>query len=101
MIRAVIDNYDGSTWEGMKILKVVCVAVGCFLMGALLGGLVASWLLPPDSTGRGAPGDGILIIWCIGAGVLVSLLVAAFLSVRIIWPPVKTVDGSDGVVRDY
>jgi len=73
----------------VRIVKVVCVLVGCTIIGAVAGFVIAGFLLPPDPTGRGAPGDGFLIIWCAGAGLVISAVVAIFVAVRIIWRPAK------------
>ena len=73
----------------MRIVKVVCVLVGCPIIGAVAGFVIAGFLLPPDPTGRGAPGDGFLIIWCVGAGLVISAVAAIFVAVRIIWRPTK------------
>ncbi len=73
----------------MKIVKVLAVLVGCPIIGAAVGAVIALLLLPPDPTGRGAPGDGFLIFLCVGVGLTISTVVAIFVAVRILWRPAK------------
>jgi hypothetical protein len=41
----------------MKVLKVLAVLISGPIVGILLGFLLAILLLPPDPSGRGAPGE--------------------------------------------
>ena len=70
----------------MKVVKVLGVLLGCPIVGAVVGGVIGALLLPPDASGRGTPGDGILLLWCVGIGLLVSALVALVLIIHIIDP---------------
>jgi hypothetical protein len=69
----------------MKFLKVLAVLISGPIVGILLGSVVAILLLPPDPSGMGrAPGDGILIIMCMGAG-LILFTVASVLAAIWTW----------------
>ena len=68
----------------MKVLKVVGVLLGSAIIGAMAGFIVAGLMLPADPTGRGAPGDGFLILLGMGFGVLISLVVAQIFVIRTI-----------------
>ena len=61
----------------MRVLKVVVVMVIGPLMGLLAGFIVAGFLLPPDPSGRGAPGDGFLILLCMGISFAFSIPLSA------------------------
>lgn len=65
----------------MRLLKVIGILVIGPVLGAVSGFVVGGLLLPPDPTGRGAPGDGILIIYCVGIGLVVSILASIMLAV--------------------
>jgi hypothetical protein len=45
------------------------------VLGMGIAFLAAILLLPPDPSGRGAPGDGFLIIGFVGVGLLVSIII--------------------------
>jgi hypothetical protein len=45
--------------------------------------LAASLLLPPDSSGRGASGDGFLIINFVAVGFAVGVVISLMLAVKI------------------
>ncbi len=65
----------------MKIVKVICILLFVPLLGICVASLVAALLLPYDPTGRGAPGDGFMIFGCLGAGLVVSLIIAIPLAI--------------------
>jgi len=73
----------------MKMLKrvggILAILVSGPIVGALIGSVVATFYLPPDPTGHGAPGDGFLIILYSGLGLLfgalASLIAAAVILV--------------------
>jgi hypothetical protein len=44
--------------------------------------LAAVLLLPPDPSGRGAPGGGFLLIGFVGVGLVASIVVSLLLAVR-------------------
>ena len=54
----------------MKFLQVFAVLISGPIVGILLGFSIAILLLPPDPSGKGAPGDGILMILCMGGGLI-------------------------------
>jgi hypothetical protein len=64
----------------MKILKVICIMLFGPVLGMGIAFLAASLLLPPDPSGRGAPGDGFLIIGFVGVGLVVGLVVGVVIS---------------------
>jgi hypothetical protein len=66
----------------MKIVKVMCIMLFGPLLGSVAAFLVAILLLPSDPSGRGAPGDGFLIIGCVGVGLAVSVVVSLLLAIR-------------------
>ena len=65
----------------MRLLKVIGTLLGGPLLGVVSGFVVGSLLLTPDPTGRGAPGDGFLIMLCIGVGLAVSIPTSVRLAV--------------------
>jgi hypothetical protein len=67
----------------MKILKVIGVLIVGPVFGLLLGLVVGSLLLPPDPSGRGSPGDGILVMGCMLVGLSIFILISIFLARRI------------------
>lgn len=66
----------------MKILKVICIMLFGPVLAMGVAFLAAVLLLPPDPSGRGAPGDGFLIIGFVGVGLVVGLLISLLLAVR-------------------
>jgi hypothetical protein len=68
----------------VRVLKVIGVLIVGPFLGLLVGSVVAAFFLPPDPTGRGAPGDGILILFWLGIGLVVSLP-SSVLFARWIW----------------
>lgn len=66
----------------MKILKVICIMLFGPVLGMGIAILAAVLLLPPDPSGRGAPGDGFLIIGFVGVGLVVSIIISLLLAVR-------------------
>ncbi len=69
---------------GMRILKVIVVMTVGPVLGLLSGFIIGGLLVPPDLSGRGTPGDGILIMACMGYGVALSILLSALFA-RWIW----------------
>ena len=65
----------------MRLFKVIGILVVGPMLGAVSGFIVGGLLLPPDPTGRGAPGDGFLIMYCVGIGLVVSILTSVLLAV--------------------
>jgi len=66
----------------MRLLKVVGLLLTGPVLGCMSGLIVAAILLPPDPTGQGgAPGDGILIMFCIGIGLVVSIPATVLLAI--------------------
>jgi hypothetical protein len=66
----------------MRLLKVVGMLLIGPVLGVMSGLIVGAILLPPDPTGQGrAPGDGILIMLCIGIGLVVSIPTSVLLAV--------------------
>jgi len=65
----------------VSVIKSVAVAFACVITGAIVGMFVAGRFLQPDPTGRGAPGDGILLLMGMGYGVLIAL-VPAYIFIR-------------------
>jgi hypothetical protein len=57
----------------MRLLKVVGILLIGPVLGVVSGFVVGGLLLPPDATGRGAPGDGFLFMLCIGIGLAVFI----------------------------
>ena len=66
----------------MKIFKVLCILLFGPVLGMGIGFLAAVLLLSPDPSGRGAPGDGFLIIGFVGVGLVVSIVISLLLAVR-------------------
>ena len=66
----------------MKILKVICIMLFGPVLGMGIAFLAASLLLPPDPSGRGAPGDGFLIIGFVGVGLGVGVVISLLLAVK-------------------
>jgi|HubBroStandDraft_4_1064222.scaffolds.fasta_scaffold301273_2 hypothetical protein len=66
----------------MKILKVICIMLFGPVLGMGIAFLAASLLLPPDPSGRGAPGDGFLIIGFVGVGLVVGVVISLLLAVK-------------------
>jgi len=66
----------------MKILKVICIMLFGPVLGMGIAFLAASLLLPPDPSGRGAPGDGFLIIGFVGGGLVVGVVISLLLAVK-------------------
>lgn len=64
----------------MAVLRIL----GIFAIGALVGtfggAVVGASLLRPNSGGR-APGDGLLILFCMGLGFVLALPVSTLLAV--------------------
>lgn len=52
----------------MRVLKVIAILVVGPLLGVVFGLILGGLLLPPDPSGRGAPGDGFLVMLCAGIG---------------------------------
>lgn len=65
----------------MRLLKVIGILVIGPVLGMVSGCIVGGLLLPPDPTGRGAPGDGFLIMLCIGISFAVSIPASVLLAV--------------------
>jgi hypothetical protein len=65
----------------VKIVKVICIMVIGPILGIGVASLVAGFLLSPDPSGRGAPGDGFMIFYCLGVGLVVSIIISLLLSV--------------------
>jgi len=65
----------------MRLPKVIGILLGGPVLGVVSGFVVGGLLLPPDPTGRGAPGDGFLIMLCIGIGLAVSIPASVLLAV--------------------
>ena len=65
----------------MKIVKVICILLFVPLLGICIASIIAALLLPYDPTGRGAPGDGIMILGCLVVGLVVSLIIAILLAI--------------------
>jgi hypothetical protein len=66
----------------MKIFKVICIMLFGPVLGMGIAFLVAALLLPPDPSGRGAPGDGFLIIGFVGVGLVVGGVISQLLAVK-------------------
>ena len=66
----------------MKVVKVITVLVFGPLLGAIAGFVLGIVAMPSPTPSGGSPGDGILIMGCVGLGTLVSLLVSAALAWR-------------------
>lgn len=66
----------------MRIVKGLAVLVGCPIIGAAVGFIIGGLLLPHDPTGRGASGDGFLIVFCMGVGLVISTVVVLVVAVR-------------------
>ena len=73
-----------------KILgKALTILVVGPLTGAVLGFIASVLLMRPDPTGGRAPGDGIVVIFCVGIGVLFSAfasVIAAAVLLVTHWP---------------
>jgi hypothetical protein len=54
----------------MRFLKVLAVLISGPIAGILFGFIIALLLLPHPSGMGVAPGDGILIILCVGGGLI-------------------------------
>lgn len=65
----------------MRFLKVIGILLIGPVFGAVSGFIAGGLLLPPDPTGRGAPGDGFLIILWVGIGLAVSVPASVLLAV--------------------
>jgi hypothetical protein len=52
------------------------------VLGVMFGLIVGGLLLPSDPAGRGAPGDGFLVILCTGIGLSVSVAGSVMLANR-------------------
>jgi hypothetical protein len=65
----------------MRLLKVIGILLIGPVLGVVSGFIVGGLLLPPDPTGRGAPGDGFLIMFSIGIGLAVSIPASVLLAV--------------------
>ena len=66
----------------MKIFKVICIMLFGPVLGVGIAFLAEALLLPPDPSGRGAPGDGFLIIGFVGVGLVVGIVISLLLAVR-------------------
>ena len=66
----------------MRLLKVIGILLVASLLGLVSGFIVGILLLPRDPTGRGAPGDGILVMFCLGIGLFVSIAASVPLAIR-------------------
>jgi len=64
----------------MRLLKVIGILVTGPVLGVVSGLIIGGLLLPPDPTGRGAPGDGFLIMLCAGMGLAVSIAASVMLA---------------------
>ncbi len=69
----------------MRFVKAAAAFVGCLIAGAIAGFVVAALLLPPDWDGVRAPGDGFLLILCMGGGLLLSALAGGYFVIRILF----------------
>ena len=68
--------------QRMRVLKVITILVVGPALGVVVGLIVGGLLLPSDPTGRGAPGDGFLIILCAAVGLSVSIAGSVMLADR-------------------
>ena len=66
----------------MKIFKVICIMLFGPILTMGIAFLTASLLLPPDPSGRGAPGDGFLIIGFAAGGLVVGVVISLLLAVK-------------------
>ena len=66
----------------MRLFKVICVLVVGPVLGVISGFIVGSLLLPADPTGKGAPGDGFVIIISVLIGLALSIPVSVLLARR-------------------
>jgi hypothetical protein len=64
----------------MRVLRVLGIFVTCGLVGTVGGVFVGAFLLAPNPGGR-APGDGLLILFCMGLGFVLALPVSTLLAV--------------------
>jgi hypothetical protein len=72
-----------------RIAKALAIFVVGSVVGVIAGFIVAGVLLPSDPTGRGAPGDGFLIILCVGTALAISFPLSLLAAARAIWPAKK------------
>jgi hypothetical protein len=66
----------------MKIAKVLFIMVAGPIIGAGIGSVVAGLMLPKDPSGRGSPGDGFMVFYCVGMGLVVSVILSVLLAIR-------------------
>ena len=64
----------------MRVLRILGIFVTCGLVGTVGGVFVGAFLLAPNPGGR-APGDGLLILFCMGLGFVLALPVSTLLAV--------------------
>lgn len=74
----------------MRIIKTLAVLGGFAVPGTAVGFIIGGLLLPPDPTGRGAPGDGFLILYCMAIGLIISVSIAVIVAMQFIWRPRKS-----------
>jgi hypothetical protein len=66
----------------MRTIKIVCVMFFGPALGIVAGFIVGGLLVPPDSTGRGAPGEGFLILYCTAIGFVLCVLASTLVALR-------------------
>ncbi len=73
----------------MRLVKALCVVIFGPIVGAVLGFFVGGILLPPDPTGRGSPGDGLVIFRCAGWSLLILVFPSVLIALWIIRRPAQ------------
>jgi len=77
-----LPDTDAGIIQRMRLLKVIAILVIGPVLGVVFGLIVGGLLLPSDPTGRGAPGDGFLVILCTAIGLSVSVAASVMLADR-------------------
>jgi hypothetical protein len=77
----------------MRFVKASFVLVLGPAAGTVIGLMVAGLLLPPDPTGRGAPGDGFALFLGAGIGLMFSLVFSVVAAIHILRKPVQKLNG--------
>jgi hypothetical protein len=68
----------------VKIVKVIAVIMIGPVVGLVLGFFLGTLFLPSEPTGRGAPGDGFLLILTGGVGFIIFFIGSALFAARIL-----------------
>ena len=68
----------------MRIVKTLSLLIMGPVLGAIVGFVIGGLLLPSDPSGRGSPGDGFLILMCVGWGLIIFAIPSVLIAIRMV-----------------